>query len=775
MNNYRLQRQEEKINMSQPVMAQPNNEKPVSRIVNKFQLSKLLAILIAGLVVGMITASAEISLAVLIFSGDLAGFVSSGIGLLLAGSFIATIVAGLTSSYPGMVSPNEDVPAAIVAVVAAGIASSMSASATQDEMYLTVVAAIIVTSLLTGLVFMFQGYFKLGALSRFLPYPVVGGFLAGTGWLLASGGLTAMAGISPGFGQLPALFQQDVWLRWLPGAIFAIAMLLILNRFSHYLIMPGMILGAVGLFYLVILLLNVPIDQVSDQGWLLGPFPEGGLWQPFSPAALFDVHWFAIFEQAGNIGAILIVSTIALLLNASGLELTVERDIQLDRELQVNGLGTLGSGLVGGLVSYPAVGLSTLGYRIGGSSRLLGLVVAAVLGIVLYFGPNVLSWTPKMIFGGLLMFLGLSLLDEWVYQAWSRFSRIDFLIIISILVVIAAVGFLEGLVLGVVLAVVLFVVNYSRLSVVKHAFSGANYQSRVTRRRAHRQILEQKGNEIYILQLQGFIFFGTGNNLLNQVRQRIEATDLPRLRFVVLDFRRVTGVDSTATLSFTKMIQLAQTQQIVLVFTNPSVEGDLSGQSNTIAKFFAQLGNVEQGETEKTVHIFPDLDRGLEWCENQILLAAGVDLDDDKESLQIQLRSLLPDATNLDSLLKYFERLDVGSGYYLMKQGDPPEALYFIESGQVTAQLEFPDRSPVRLETMRGGRVVGEIGFYLNKPRTAAVVTDELSTIYRLSMQTLKQMEQNDPEAASAFHQAIIRLVSERLTHLINTVNALQR
>ena len=54
--------------------------------------------------------------------------------------------------------------------------------------------------------------------------------------------------------------------------------------------------------------LNVPIDQVSDQGWLLGPFPEGGLWQPLSPAALLDVQWSVIFEQAGNIAALLIVS-----------------------------------------------------------------------------------------------------------------------------------------------------------------------------------------------------------------------------------------------------------------------------------------------------------------------------------------------------------------------------------------------------------------------------------------------------------------------------------
>jgi SulP family sulfate permease len=119
--------------------------------------------------------------------------------------------------------------------------------------------------------------------------------------------------------------------------------------------------------------------------------------------------------------------------------------------------------------------------------------------------------------------------------------------------------------------------------------------------------------------------------------------------------------------------------------------------------------------------------------------------------------------------------LDVDLGFHLMKQGAPPEFLYFIESGQVTAQLEFPDRNPVRLETMRGGNVVGEIGFYLNQPRTATVIADEPSTIYRLSMQALKQMEQDDHETAVIFHRGMIRLVSERLTRSVNTVNALQR
>jgi len=96
-----------------------------------------------------------------------------------------------------------------------------------------------------------------------------------------------MTGISFGLEGLPALFQPDVWLRWLPGALFAVVMLLVLKRYHHYLIMPGMILGALGLFYLVLLLFDVSIVQARDQGWLLGPFPEGGLWTPFSPADLF--------------------------------------------------------------------------------------------------------------------------------------------------------------------------------------------------------------------------------------------------------------------------------------------------------------------------------------------------------------------------------------------------------------------------------------------------------------------------------------------------------
>jgi SulP family sulfate permease len=277
--------------------------------------------------------------------------------------------------------------------------------------------------------------------------------------------------------------------------------------------------------------------------------------------------------------------------------------------------------------------------------------------------------------------------------------------------------------------------------------------------------------------LQGFIFFGTANSLLEQIENRIDRKDLPRLQYLIIDFREVTGLDSTARYSFFKMIKIIQARKFHLVLTHSKVEHPLPGQKQSIADFFLRLKARGSHDSEQSISIFSDLDHGLEWCENQILVAAGLELEDDRTTLSGMLQALMPEAVSVQSMLKYFEEIQLDAENFLIRQGDPPGAIYFIESGQMTAQIEFSNgqRQSIRLETMRGGHMVGEIGFYLNQPRTAAVVTDTPSTIYRLTREALSEMERNDPEAASLFHQLVIRLISRRLGHLINTVNALQR
>jgi SulP family sulfate permease len=345
------------------------------------------------------------------------------------------------------------------------------------------------------------------------------------------------------------------------------------------------------------------------------------------------------------------------------------------------------------------------------------------------------------------MYLALSFIIEWVIEARNRFSPFEYGVIWLILIVIAMVGFLEGVAVGLAAAVALFVVNYSRINVVKHSLTGVSYRSRVTRGREQRQLLDQQGEQIQILQLQGFIFFGTAQRLIEQIKERILMPGLPQLLFLVLDFRQVTGLDSTALLGFAKMNQLAQDRGLTLVLTH--LGATLSGQ-------FQQQ---RMGDGQGAVRFFADLDRGVEWCETTILQIHGVTTTE--KSLLDQFAKILPQAE------------DVEAGFYLIRQGDAPDDIFFVEQGQVTAQLEREGQLPVRLETMRGGRVVGEIGFYLGAERTAAVRADEPTTIYRLSLANLAVMEKNDPAAAATFHRLIAHLLAERAVHLIRAVDAL--
>jgi len=764
--------------MEQQVTSQSKNGQLFSRILHEFHPSRLLPSLTAGVVIALLDIVVEISFATLIFSGVLSQYVSNGIGFTLFGACAFGLVMALTSSFPGTIAIPQDSPVAILALVAAAIAANMSTSATPDTIFFTVVAAIVVTSLLTGLFFLVLGTCKLGSLIRFIPYPVVGGFLAGTGWLLVKGSVGVMTDLSLSFSQLSVLFQANILIKWLPGLLFAVLLLLVLRRYSHFLIMPAMILAAIGLFYLLLLLTGTPLSEASDQGWLLGPFPEGGLWQPLTLSALNQVDWSAIFGQIGNIGTILVISLISLLLNASGLELAVRRDIDLNRELQSAGIANIIAGLGGSPTGYHALSFSALGHRLGSKSRLVGVCFAAVCGGILFFGASLLCLFPKPVLGGLLLFLGLSFLTEWLYDAWFTLPKTDYVLVLLILGVIGTIGFLEGVAVGVIVAVVLFVVNYSRINVIKHVLSGVNYQSNVDRAVPYQRLLRQKGEQILILKLQGFLFFGTAHNLLDQIRRRVADPDLPSLRFVVFDFHLVTGLDSSALNSFAKMKQLAEAQHIMLVFANLSPQ---------VRRQFEVGGYTK--EDDPVVRIFPDLDHGVEWCEEQVLIAGDSILaetgkpvqelygeaflesvfDDIMKSLEQQERfeSVVVD------MMPYFEQQEVEVGHYLIHQGDPPDALYFIELALVAVQLESKDGKIVRLRTMAPGTVVGELGFYLAQPASASVVVQEPGTVYRFSVDALRRMQENDPKLAALFHEFMARLLGERLANMNTTLQAL--
>jgi len=496
-------------------------------------------------------------------------------------------------------------------------------------------------------------------------------------------------------------------------------------------------------------------------GLLLGPFPQGTLWKPLDVSLLAQANWSLIFSQASNIAAVALVSIVALLLNASALELIAQKDVDLNRELISTGVANIVGGLAGASVGYHHLGVSSISFRAGISNRLVALFAAAVTGLALLFGASLLSLVPKLIVGGLIFFVGLSFLVEWLYDAWFQLPRIDYVLVWVILTVVGAFGFLEGVGTGIAIALVLFVVNYSRIDITKDTLDGLTFQSNVERPVEQRQVLKHLGDRIFILRLQGFIFFGTSQSLINHVNLRVKDTTQEKLQFLILDFQHVAALDASAIFSFVRLKQIASANQFHLILTDISKE---------IRTRLERNGIDEEGTM---IHVFPTLDYGMEWCESKLLVQEGGATLIRAGTLRGQLMNRLPSVEDVEKFMTYLVRQEQKEFHLLIKQGDPPDCMYFIDSGEVTTRLEMSKGKFIRLKSQRGGTMVGEMGLFLQHSRTATVVVSEAGVFYKLSLDAYNRMMQDDPQLAFHLYQWIGRVLSVRVAERNSTLNIL--
>ncbi len=733
-----------------------------SWLKEELQPSRLVSSLVAGGVTAILTVIESVSYAALIFSGAMAAHISTGIAITLTSAAVAGIVMTIGSSYPGTIAVPQNKIAPILALVAASIIATMPDGATAEQMLMTVVAAVLVSSFAAGVFMTALGVFKLGGLIRFIPYPVIAGFLAGTGWLLLLGSIKAMTGTPVTLSTLPGLFEKALLVKWLPGLVFAVTALFFMHRIKHFLVMPTLLTTAFLIFYGVLLATGTSVHEAREAGWLIHTASDGGLFRFLTVRSVLEAEWPVIIHQAGSIASILLIAAVSVLLNSSALELASKQDLDLDRELKSAGIANIATGLAGGMIGFTSLTITGLGLKMGVKSRLVGLMTVAFCSAVLFLGAGVLSYFPEPIIGGLLMFLGIEFLIEWVIHTRHNLPLSDWLIVIMILAVVSLFGFLQGVLVGIIAAIIMFVLNYSRINVIKHELTGIHHHSNVDRPPRHKRILREKGDQILLLKLHGYIFFGTANSLLNQVRERVADTGRAPLRFALLDFRDVSGIDSSAVISLVKMNQLADKNDFKVAYTH---------LPEHIRKQLEQgeLGDMDDGSCLD----FTDLDHGLEWCEDRILAAQGESLEDGGRTLAEYLEELVPGGLDYAKFDRYLERIELPAGHPLLRQGDRSNDLYFIESGRVSVRIELEGGEILRIQKMGAGSVVGELGMYLNKARTASVVTTEPTVVYRLTSASLRKMEENNPQTASSFHRFMVRFLAQRLINTDNTLKTL--
>ena len=324
---------------------------------------------------------------------------------------------------------------------------------------------------------------------------------------------------------------------------------------------------------------------------------------PWSAHEISRYPWYTLPDLAGNLIAVIFVTASSTLFNTTGIEVALNREANLERELNVTGLANMLSGLFGGYTGCISVSRTVLNFNGGGSGRLSGLTVAAISALMLAFAPMLLGYMPKFVLGGLLIYLGADQLHRWIIQSRRRLSITEYLSLLAIIVIIVQWGFIAGILIGVVIGCATFALSASRIDSIKFGFSGSEYRSSLDRSRDDQAILAAHGGEIQGLNLQSYLFFGSANRLYQHVKALLARH--PECRFLVFDFKLVNGIDSSAAYSFAQIKRSAQERGIRLVLVHLAAAAEKALRSSEFIT--------------PEVSIVPELDHALEWCENEII------------------------------------------------------------------------------------------------------------------------------------------------------------
>jgi sulfate permease, SulP family len=707
-------------------------------------------VVIGGVVIGAVETILACALAALVFGGYLGEFIVRGVNLYLVAAAVTLAFLAWRAGNRGVVGSLQEAAAVVLALVAANVA--VTAYGGPERSFLSVIAATLAVTILSAAAYLTLGALRRGNLIRFVPVPVVGGFIAGIGWLLLKGGVAVSARTETTWAEYGTLTEWTTLQQWLPALGFGLAMLLAVRIIKRPWVIPAMLAVGFAAFGLGVLISENSFQTARSFGWLIfGPFDDAEAWQPWTFRALSGADWSAVLGQWAGIVTAVFVATIAILFNISGTEVVLHRDLDTNRELRDTGVLNVFSGALGGIPGYHALSLTALAERMSVNARTAGLIAAAVPLAGVIFGASVIELIPRMIVGGVLVFLGLAFMVEWVWDKRKTLPPLEYAVVLVILAVIIGRGYLPGVVVGLVLAVVLFAVSYGRIELVREVAFGETYHSNVDRPPAQRAALRQMGDRVQILRVNGFVFFGSANGLLERIRKRVE-TAPPR--FLVIDLRRATGVDSSAVVSFVKVVHLAEAHGFEVVFT---------GASDQVRRQLARGGVVGTD----VVRFEPDLDRGLQRCEEGLLA-----------EMAAASQAAAPDGDGVVAgmpagLGAYLERVELAEDTTLLHQDEAPGDVFVLESGRLRVETLTAEGTRMRLRTLRPGVVVGEVALYTGVPRTADVVTETPAVVLRLSKQTIERIEASEPELAARLHRWLAWTLADRLGDTLRTFDAM--
>ncbi|MDR2788297.1 MAG: cyclic nucleotide-binding domain-containing protein [Candidatus Accumulibacter sp.] len=635
----------------------------------------------------------------------------------------------------------------------------------------SIVLMLTVLGILTGIIQILTGFLGIGRLIRYIPYPVVSGFLSGVGLIIIGGQLPKFVGAGDGALWYQVLFSPETW-DWRGLTIGSATILAML--FSSRVIkkIPATVVGvACGwMSYAAIAIIDPSLQQLENNPMVIGSLGASGE----GYVAILTDRWNQIGELrlsqvAGLFGSAL---TLAVLLCIDTLKTCVVLDRftrsrhDSNRELAAQGLANIVASAIGGMPGAGTMGATMVNYSSGSRTRISGVVEGLSTVVAALALGAFVAWLPVATLSGVLIVVGLRMIDtDPMRFLESKSTIVDFCVVLAVVGCALTIGLIAAAAVGVVLSIVLFLREQVGGAVVRRKSFVGERSSTWYRPEHEMRMLEKKGRSAVIFELQGSLFFGTAQQLYRTLEPELATTE-----YLILDLQRVQSVDISATYMLNQVRDALAERGVPLLFSN--VRECLPSGRNL--REFLELAGLRPNDG--TVYYLPTLEAAIEWVEASLLGDQGSSVDDPPplELHEIELfKGSKPDTlVDLDACL---EKRSWKAGETIFSTGDLSNDLFLIRKGEVKIVGSVGRGGAIKhIATYGRGDFFGGQAFLDDHPRANDAVAIRDCEMYTLSLEKFNYLADQHKRIALVLMNNLALKLSVRLRHTNEELTLLQ-
>lgn len=480
--------------------------------------------------------------------GALAGLV----GATLLG-FFAALFGGTHSQISGPTGPMTVITAALVS--AAWTASSGNFTA--------VLIAMAMAGIFCGLFQILFGIIRIGKYVRYIPYPVLSGFMSGIGVIII------LQQIYPMIGKKSPVATLDMIINF-PGAcadgISIMALIMALGTIAIILLLPRLTKKIPATLVALIVMTVISILCSFDAALTIGNIPAG-LPMPFFAKEGMDlsgINWLSTIEAAIVPGLTLAgLGSIDTLLTSVVADNITKTKHNPNQELIGQGIGNALAGFFCGIAGAGATMRTVVNVKSGGRTQISGMVHALFLLAILLGLGSLVKYVPLSVLAGILITVGWGIIDFRGFKDLTHVPKADAFVLVTVFLMTVFVDLLTAVGIGMVIACFLFMMRAGDL--IENQYGGRTLEAEFDKNKPwddEKDIPEDIIKQVYIQRLNGPVFFGSITGF-NQVMH-----DVPdSAKTVIIRMKRVTFMDQSGAYAMETAIKDLQAKGIEVLMT----------------------------------------------------------------------------------------------------------------------------------------------------------------------------------------------------------------